>query len=56
LFKELKKDGKSTEGMLIGIEPYDINYGMQLSDVLQDKLQDIVDKVNNIIKSFCLII
>ena len=49
LFRELKIEGKSMEGMLIGIEPYDINYGMQLSDVLQDKFLDIVDKVKNFI-------
>lgn len=45
LFKELQIDGKSVKGMLIGIEPYKINYGMKLSDVLQNKFQDIVDKV-----------
>lgn len=54
LYKELKIEGKSIEGMLIGIEPYEINYGMQLSDVLQVKLQKIVDKVENIIASYLL--
>lgn len=49
LFKELKIEDKSIEGILIGIEPYEINYGIQLSDVLQSKFQDIVDKVENII-------
>lgn len=51
LFKELKIEGKSIEGILIGIEPHEINYGIQLSNVLQDKFQDIVDKVENIIKA-----
>lgn len=51
LFKELKIEDKSIEGMLIGIEPYEINYGMQLSDVLQNKFQNMVDKVENIIAS-----
>lgn len=45
LFKELKIESKNVKGMLIGIEPYEINYGIQLSDVLQNKFQDIVDKV-----------
>lgn len=48
-------EGKSIEGVLIGIQPYDIDYGMQLSDVLQDKFQNIVDKVKNIIESICFI-
>lgn len=51
LFKELIIEGKGIEGMLIGIEPYYINYGMRLSDVLQDMFPDIVYNVKSIIAS-----
>ncbi len=52
LFNEMIMEGKSFEGMLIGIEPYEIKYGIGLSIALQDKFPEIVDKIQRIIVSY----
>ncbi len=52
LLNEMIMEGKSFEGMLIGIEPYEIKYGIGLSIALQDKFPEIVDKIERIIVSY----
>ncbi len=51
LFRQLKIDGKNIRGILIGIEPYEISCGVQLSDALQEKFEDIVNIVGTVIES-----
>ncbi len=51
LFRQIKIEGKDVEGIFIGVEPKEITFGMQLSDVLQNKLENITDKIEMVIES-----
>jgi hydrogenase maturation protease len=45
----IKLIGKKIEGILIGIEPYELDYSISLSPVLQKQFSEIVDVIENII-------
>lgn len=49
LLSEIEMTDKSTEGLLIGIEPYEINYSFGLSPILQEQYFKIVEEIENII-------
>lgn len=51
LFNEIRLIGKNIKGMLICIEPYEINYGISLSPVLQAQFLRIVDCIEKIIRT-----
>lgn len=48
-FQLAKYSNNSLKGILIGIEPFEINYGFGLSNVLKNMLPQIVDSVNTIL-------
>lgn len=52
LLRQLKTKGKAVEGMFIGIEPKEIAYGLQLSDALKDKFEDIINIVGKAIEVY----
>lgn len=47
----LKLYGKSVEGYIVGIEAKEIDFSIELSDVLQERLPNICDEVYKFIKS-----
>ena len=56
LLNEIKMTGKSIEGVLVGIEPYEINYCPSLSTILQSQFYRVVEEIETIITSNLLAI
>ena len=52
ILNEIKLIGKNINGIFIGIEPYKIEYSINLSPVLQEQFFTIVDIIGNIIKTY----
>lgn len=50
LLNEIKMTDKNSEGLFIGIEPYEINYAPCLSQILQKHYFKIIEEIENIIK------
>ncbi len=48
----VRKSGQNIKGLLIGIQPYEIDFGTSLSSVLKSKIIGIIFDVNNIIQDF----
>ncbi len=48
----VKKSEQNIKGLLIGIEPYEIDFGTSLSSILKSKFTGIISNVNYIIDDF----
>ena len=51
LLEEIKFLGKQVNGVLIGIEPYKIDYFMGLSLVLKEQFSNIAEKIKKILQN-----
>ena len=49
---EIKLTGSNIKGLFIGIKPFDINYGMDLSSILKQQFSNIVDECKSVIGLF----
>jgi hydrogenase maturation protease len=54
LLNEIKMQGKSIEGLIIGIEPYEIKFCPSLSSILQAQFFEVVGEIENIIISYLI--
>lgn len=50
LLSEIRLSGKKVEGIFIGIEPSEIDYGFNLSQDIQNRFEEIVNYVRQIIE------
>ncbi|NLP06686.1 MAG: hydrogenase maturation protease [Clostridiaceae bacterium] len=55
LLNEIIMMDKNVEGLFIGIEPYEINYALCLSQVLQKHFPGIIEEVENIIEDMAVL-
>lgn len=53
-FHMIKYLNKNLKGIIIGIEPYEINYGFGLSSSLENMLPQILKKIDIVLKFFIL--